>query len=191
MRRQSGTRARIQEIALRLFIEQGYEATSLREIAERLGVTKAALYYHFKTKEDIVVSLAEGVVAAIDDLIEWGRTRPNTPAFRAELIRRYCDVVHDKGHLGMMRFLQRNQTVLRGHPAMNDVKKRMLDLMGMLADPAGTPAERLRGAMSLFAIHASWMLLQDDPMSDDERRAAGLEIALELVGRSDDHREDG
>src|SRR5215469_16465337 len=48
-----GTRERIQAIALELFAEQGYEKTSLREIAERLGVTKAALYYHFKSKEDI------------------------------------------------------------------------------------------------------------------------------------------
>ena len=50
---------RIQDVALELFTEQGYEATSLREIAERLGVTKAALYYHFKTKDDIVTSLVE------------------------------------------------------------------------------------------------------------------------------------
>src|SRR5215475_13717231 len=45
------TRERIQSIALELFAEQGYEKTSLREIAERLGVTKAALYYHFRSKE--------------------------------------------------------------------------------------------------------------------------------------------
>src|SRR5215470_13688163 len=37
------TRTRIQRVALELFTEHGYEATSLREIAERLGVTKAAL----------------------------------------------------------------------------------------------------------------------------------------------------
>jgi len=48
------TRTRIQAVALELFTEQGYDATSLREIAERLGVTKAALYYHFKSKEEIV-----------------------------------------------------------------------------------------------------------------------------------------
>ena len=56
--RPGDTRARIQAVALDLFTEQGYEATSLREIAERLGVTKAALYYHFKTKDEIVASLS-------------------------------------------------------------------------------------------------------------------------------------
>ena len=52
-------RAHIQRVALELFIEEGYDKTSLREIAEQLGVTKAALYYHFTTKDDIVNSLIE------------------------------------------------------------------------------------------------------------------------------------
>src|SRR6185369_14993893 len=60
------TRSRIQRIALELFIEQGYEQTSLREIAERLGVTKAALYYHFRTKDDIVDSLVQDRIETIE-----------------------------------------------------------------------------------------------------------------------------
>ena len=50
-------------VALELFTENGYEATSLREIAERLGVTKAALYYHFKTKDEIIDSLVDERIA--------------------------------------------------------------------------------------------------------------------------------
>jgi AcrR family transcriptional regulator len=51
------TRQRILDVALDLFTEQGYDGTSLREIAEQLGVTKAALYYHFESKEDILMAL--------------------------------------------------------------------------------------------------------------------------------------
>jgi AcrR family transcriptional regulator len=51
------TRERILDIALELFVEKGYDKTSLREIAERLGFTKAALYYHFHSKEDILMAL--------------------------------------------------------------------------------------------------------------------------------------
>jgi AcrR family transcriptional regulator len=51
------TRERILEVALKLFNEQGYDKTSLREIAERLDVTKAALYYHFERKQDILLEL--------------------------------------------------------------------------------------------------------------------------------------
>ena len=74
------TRERIQAVALELFAEQGYEKTSLREIAERLGVTKAALYYHFKSKEDIVRSFTEDYVHELDALIAWGRDQPLTDA---------------------------------------------------------------------------------------------------------------
>jgi AcrR family transcriptional regulator len=51
------TRERILDVALNLFIEKGFDKTSLREIAEQLGVTKAALYYHFASKEDILMAL--------------------------------------------------------------------------------------------------------------------------------------
>jgi AcrR family transcriptional regulator len=54
---QPSTRERILDIALYLFSERGYDKTSLRDIAERLGTTKAALYYHFARKEDILVEL--------------------------------------------------------------------------------------------------------------------------------------
>ena len=51
------TRERILDVALDLFIEQGYDKTSLRQIAEPLGFTQAAIYYHFAAKEDILVAL--------------------------------------------------------------------------------------------------------------------------------------
>jgi hypothetical protein len=73
--RGTDTRARIQQVAVELFAEQGYEKTSLREIAERLHVTKAALYYHFKSKEDIVASLVADYVGQIDALIGWRPSR--------------------------------------------------------------------------------------------------------------------
>src|SRR5262249_33846507 len=53
----TSTRDRILDVALDLFIEKGFDGTSLREIAERLGVTKAALYYHFASKDDILLAL--------------------------------------------------------------------------------------------------------------------------------------
>ena len=51
------TRDRILEIALDLFIEKGFDKSSLREIAEQLGFSKAAIYYHFASKDDILMAL--------------------------------------------------------------------------------------------------------------------------------------
>ncbi|TMC09769.1 MAG: TetR family transcriptional regulator, partial [Chloroflexi bacterium] len=101
------TRARIQAVALELFAQQGYDKTSLREIAERLGVTKAALYYHFKSKEDIVASLVADYFTQIDDMVAWGKTQPRTAATRAQVLDRYYRIVAEGS--GVFRMLQHNQ----------------------------------------------------------------------------------
>lgn len=54
---EKSTREQILDVALELFVSAGYEKTSLREIAERMGFSKAALYYHFRSKEDILMAL--------------------------------------------------------------------------------------------------------------------------------------
>src|SRR3954466_6507793 len=91
--RRGDTRQRIQDVALELFAEQGYEKTSLREIAECLDVTKAALYYHFKTKEEIIVSLFEALTQPIQELIEWGARQPHTLETKQEIVRRYSQAL--------------------------------------------------------------------------------------------------
>ncbi|MFC4534804.1 TetR/AcrR family transcriptional regulator [Sphaerisporangium dianthi] len=181
MRPQTDTRARIQEIALRLFTEQGYEATSLREIAEALGVTKAALYYHFKTKEDIVASLAEDRHAAVERLIEWAKGEPRAIETRREFVRRYADEVYSGRHYAFMRFMERNQTALRGHPKFDRMRNLMASLGDVLWEEDATTAQRLRTSVAIFTLHASWFVLKDEKISDDERKAEALDLALELL----------
>src|SRR5215510_822445 len=92
-RPRTDTRARIQQVAVELFTEHGYEGTSLREIAERLSVTKAALYYHFKSKEDIILSLVEDYQAQMDALIAWAGSHPANAETRREILNRYMHIV--------------------------------------------------------------------------------------------------
>ena len=84
--RRTDTRQQIRAVALELFAEQGYERTSLREIAERLGVTKAAVYYHYRTKEEIAEWQARDPILAFEaDLLALGlATRAEVEALRAE-----------------------------------------------------------------------------------------------------------
>src|SRR5205823_2509957 len=137
------TRQRIQAIALELFAEQGYEKTSLREIAERLGVTKAALYYHFKSKEDIVRSFVEDYRAELEQVIAWGASQPRTPETRAELLRRYTGIGGEQ--LAVIRFMEQNQAAM--HTLMSDsgARKKMfrdqfMSLCDLLAPPGAAPA---------------------------------------------------
>src|SRR5215470_17519047 len=102
-RSRTDTRARIQQIAVELFTEHGYEGTSLREIAERLGVTKAALYYHFKSKEDIVLSLVEDYQAQMDALVAWAGSQPMNADTRREILSRYMHIVAERSQVYRMQ----------------------------------------------------------------------------------------
>ncbi|RCG26786.1 TetR/AcrR family transcriptional regulator [Sphaerisporangium album] len=181
MREHTDTRTRIQEIALKLFTEQGYEATSLREIAEELGVTKAALYYHFRTKDDIVASLGEDRQAEMERLIKWAQDQPRTVETRREFVLRYAESLYNANHHAFMRFMERNQTALRDHPKLEKMRSLMTSLVGILWEEHDSTAQRLRSSMAIFTLHAAWFLLKEDEVSEDERKKAAVEVALELI----------
>jgi len=108
------TRDRILAEALDLFVAQGIDRTSLREIAERIGITKAALYYHFPSKDDLLAAVFAPVVEvhrrALDhlegavDRVTWGRgvldlydwITENPKVFA--LFDQYHEKLHDRIH---------------------------------------------------------------------------------------------
>src|SRR5262244_2750364 len=178
------TRERIQAIALELFAEQGYEKTSLREIAERLGVTKAALYYHFKSKEDIVRSFVEDYRAELEQVIAWGASQPPTPETRAEILRRYTGIVGEQ--LAVIRFMEQNQATM--HTLMSDsgARKKMfrdqfMSLCDLLAPPGAALADRVRAVAAVITIGMSPMILQREAASPDELHDAVLAVAGDLA----------
>ncbi|KZM68435.1 TetR/AcrR family transcriptional regulator [Nocardia terpenica] len=59
------TKDAIREAAIRLFSAKGFEQTSLREVADAVGITKASLYYHYASKLDLLIAIVE---PAFDDL---------------------------------------------------------------------------------------------------------------------------
>ncbi|MGH3377486.1 MAG: TetR/AcrR family transcriptional regulator [Actinoallomurus sp.] len=178
--RRSGTREKIQAVAVELFAEHGYEKTSLREIAERLEVTKAALYYHFNTKEDIVVSLFDDLIAKLDEIIAWAMDQPRTLETRQEVIRRYGVVARNRPK-SMMRFVQESKATLRELAVGECLQSRFQTLAGVLHLPDASPAEQLRCSIALLSVSAAPFMLKELDATDDEKYAAGLELALELV----------
>ncbi|MGP3971636.1 TetR/AcrR family transcriptional regulator [Streptomyces sp. 6N223] len=177
--RRSDTRQRIQDIALELFAEQGYEKTSLREIAERLEVTKAALYYHFKTKEDILISLARDRTRALDELIEWAEQQPPGPETATEILRRYSDALDDAAPL--FRFLHENQAAVRELRVTVNIKERSLALVNLLAPKSATVTDQVRCLSALFTLNTRAFALVQLPGGVEEKREAALTVAIELV----------
>ncbi|MEU0054255.1 TetR/AcrR family transcriptional regulator [Streptomyces sp. NPDC006184] len=177
--RRGNTRQRIQDVALELFAEQGYEKTSLREIAERLDVTKAALYYHFKTKEEIIVSLFEDLTHPIEDLIEWGRQQPHTLVTKREIVRRYSEAL--AGAEPLFRFMQENQATVRELRIGDTFKDRLRGLRDIIIDPEAPLVEQVRCVSAMFTLHAGMFVMQDLEGDSGKKREAVLEVALDLV----------
>lgn len=178
-RRRGNTRQRIQDVALELFAEQGYEKTSLREIAERLEVTKAALYYHFKTKEEIIVSLFEDLTKPIEDLIEWGKGQPHSLDTKQELVRRYSQALLDAEPL--FRFMQENQATVRELSIGEMFKNRMLGMRDIVIDPDADLVDQVRCISALFTMHAGMFVMKDVEGDPEEKRKAILEVATDLI----------
>jgi AcrR family transcriptional regulator len=178
------TRERIQAVALELFAEQGYDKTSLREIAERLGVTKAALYYHFKSKEDIVTSLVEDYFGEIDQLVSWGLTQPRTPETRAEVLRRYYTIVAAAGEV--FRMLQHNQASVNSLAHAKNrselFRERMDALVSILTEADAPLASQLRAAVALASVSFGCMFYADRAADPAQLQATVLDIAFELIG---------
>lgn len=85
------TRRAVLEAARRLFTRQGFDGTSMRDIATEVGLTNAALYYHFSSKDALLAALSQTRRDELDRLAEWVRTRPSSPGLLREIGLRWVD----------------------------------------------------------------------------------------------------
>ena len=63
------TKEKILRVAEQLFAEKGFNGTSIDKIAKAAGVNKGLIYYHFKDKKDIVVSIFKGIINEIEQSV--------------------------------------------------------------------------------------------------------------------------
>jgi len=90
------TEAAIREAALRLIARHGYEAMSMRRLAEEIGLGAAALYRYFPTKQALLFDLLR---AHMEELLEaWGRARLAAPAPAIDRLERFTRF-HIRHHL--------------------------------------------------------------------------------------------
>ena len=88
----SETRTRIQDVARELFSQKGVQRTSLQDIADQLGISKPALYYHFSSREDLVRSILQPLVDEGEEFVAaQERLRGSARATPRELLQGYFD----------------------------------------------------------------------------------------------------
>jgi len=178
--RRTDTREAIRSVALELFAEQGYDKTSLREISERLGVTKAAVYYHFKSKEEILLSLIEDFLAQVDDVVDWAQSQPAGVETRNEVLRRYSDLLGGRT-TQLARFMQEGQAAIRNLVAGTEMRKRFDRLIGILTIPGPPLPSHLRARVALMALHVGIFTGPDIDATTEQRRDVALQLAQEIA----------
>ncbi|MEU2283002.1 helix-turn-helix domain-containing protein [Streptomyces sp. NPDC013178] len=182
-RKGSQTRADIQQAALSLFTERGYDATSMREIAEQLGITKAALYYHFESKEAIILSLFQDHMRGLDDLLDWAAGRPLTPELSSEFLGRWIALSARRG-LRAMRFAAANHAALRTvMPTREGGPMERIDrATKLLLSPDAPLTDRLRIRMALLGVHNAVLAAQGTEATEDDILTIAVQAATLLVG---------
>ena len=151
------TRERILDVALELFIEQGYDKTSLRQIAEPLGFTQAAIYYHFAAKEDILVALHMRLHALARPVLGQ-LAEESGPSGWAAVLCGLVDTVLANRQLFVLH--QRNQTALsglhiKGHDGDHEeIEQQFRQILG---DPDIAARDRVRLSCALGALLSSLM----------------------------------
>src|SRR3569833_1390396 len=178
------TRAAIRRVALERFTTLGYEATSMREIAETLGSKKASLYYHFSGKEDILRSLLDQRGSEAEDLLDWIRTQPQTPELTKTAVLRWVGSFSaDK--LRGIRFLAANPLLVNALEEQTGgrIGSALTTLVDALAAllPRRTPRDVLQLRTALLSINVAVDAAASADLDDDDILAAARNIAAPLM----------
>lgn len=90
-------REQVLAVAVQLFNEQGYDATSVADVAARLGLTKSALYHHFASKEELLRLALDAALDALEDVLDRALAAPGTASDHLrEVVRGAVQVLIDR-----------------------------------------------------------------------------------------------
>jgi len=82
--RQDNRRQQLLDVAARLFRERGYHVTSMRDIAHEVGMLSGSIYYHFPSKEELLLAVYEEGLRHIAEQVDTAVAAQNTPWERLE-----------------------------------------------------------------------------------------------------------
>lgn len=173
-------RTRVLEAARDLFAEHGVSGTSLQMIADHIGVTKAAVYFQFRTKDEIVAALAQPAFEAMQRFVSAAEAEPD-PVRRRELaLRGLVDIViSDRRGLAMLHTDPAIAEMVGLDAHRQDLVRRMgRALLGDHPTVDQRVALRLFGTGVLFVGRGGD--LQD--VDDDSLQAALLAAGQRLFG---------
>jgi len=175
--RRTPAQVRILQAALDLFADHGVSGTSLQMIADAVGVTKAAVYHKFKTKEEIVVAVAEMEMTQLEDALEAVEAQANGVGARKALLTEVVGMAVERRR--WVRALQYDPVMVRllsQHPPLRELITR---LYGILVDESNDTEARISAALFSGAIAGTVINPIVDGIDDDTLRS----MLIQLIGR--------
>lgn len=176
------TRARILHVALELIADNGFAGTTTREIAERLGFTKAALYYHFHTKDELLEAILEPVLDEVETLVRAARDAARgggRSCAPRRLLEGYVALVAT--HADLIRVLYNDPSVKQCSALLAVVPlfEAMVPLLADCDEPGTVERTRVRAALG--AVHSAILHARPGDDADDVRQTA-IESACGALG---------
>jgi AcrR family transcriptional regulator len=146
---------RVVNAAHALFARYGVAGTSLQMIADEIGVTKAAVYHQYRTKDEIVLAAAEAELARLETVIAEAEAQPSARRARDSLIGGIVELAVE-GRRAAVTILNDPVVVsfFADHEHFRAVMHRLRRIL--LGDDAG-PGARLRTVLVLAAISGAAM----------------------------------
>jgi AcrR family transcriptional regulator len=163
----TAAQTRIIDAALVLFAEHGISGTSLQMIADAIGVTKAAVYHQYNTKDEIVLAVAEVVLTRLEAAVTAAEAERSRSRAREVLIAEMIDLAVERRRMASV--LQRDPVMLRfleEHEPFRRVMERVNRLlMGGASDArARVLAATLASAIAGVVIHPLSVDLDDESL---------------------------
>ena len=177
------TKARALAVALDLFSRDGYDATSMREIAEELGVTKAALYYHFTGKEDLVRGILNQFMGEVDEVVAWAATGADVSP--EDVLRRWAQLMRVNG-MRLIRFMQANQRIVRDLQPEEHApfSERVVPLFDALTGGDPSLGAQVRARSAFLALRGATLFSTTLDADEDADFEEALVVAVGILGLS-------
>jgi AcrR family transcriptional regulator len=171
-------RQRIVDTARRLFATRGYERTPLRLVADSLGVTKAAVYHHFRAKDELLVAVVGPLLDRLDE-VTASAGGPLAPAARWDLLGRYVD---ELGAHAESAVLLLTDSAVGAHA----VGRRFATQRTRLREALGAPDGLVAGIRTATAMRTLELAVVEFGDADPaEMRETALRIAADILGAGD------
>ena len=166
----TAAQTRIIDAAVDLFAEHGIGGTSLQMIADALGVTKAAVYHQYNTKDEIVLAVAQVVLARLEAAVTAAEAEPSRARARAALVTAMIDLAVERRR--MAGILQRDPVMLRfleSHEPFRHVMARVNRLLmgGAFHPGARVQAATLAAAIAGAVVHPLVLDLDDENLRSE------------------------